>query len=345
MSLWKRVGAGESQGGNNALKYKTILLGDPRNASAHEKLGLIYFKQAMGAEDSDSESSSDDDDTPRSSQTTGSDKDLKLERKLRDKKNLKQELEAKRIGMLQASCDHLQSATTFGVNTAEVWFSLGRAQHALWEYTWDDVIDEDGDGVDDRLQEAQTSFQNAFKFPLFLSNANLYFQVAIVYEDFGSFEGSLQMYSHILTNFPDFPGLGITLLRAAALCMHPQLQMINESVRYWEFLLDSPPVPYTQSSILFQLGRAYQLQMTPDSQRKSNEAFRECYKIEHAVGKQKYLSNDVKYANTVFHTILLLFEVFNWDGSKKLQKMVVRPSNMAIACKVSQGKQIAYSCC
>ena len=208
----------------------------------------------------------------------------------------------------------------------------------MWEYTWDDVIDEDGDGVDDRLQEAQTSFQNAFKFPLFLSNANLYFQVAIVYEDFGSFEGSLQMYSHILTNFPDFPGLGITLLRAAALCMHPQLQMINESVRYWEFLLDSPPVPYTQSSILFQLGRAYQLQMTPDSQRKSNEAFRECYKIEHAVGKQKYLSNDGKYANTVFHTILLLFEVFNWDGSKKLQKMVVRPSNMAIACNVSQGK-------
>ena len=85
------MGAGESQGGNNALKYKTILLGDPRNASAHEKLGLIYFKQAMGAEDSDSESSSDDDDTPRSSQTTGSDKDLKLERKLRDKKNLKQQ--------------------------------------------------------------------------------------------------------------------------------------------------------------------------------------------------------------------------------------------------------------
>ena len=37
MSLWKRVGAGESQGGDNALKYKTSLLGDPRNASAHEK--------------------------------------------------------------------------------------------------------------------------------------------------------------------------------------------------------------------------------------------------------------------------------------------------------------------
>ena len=59
--------------------------------------------------------------------------------------------------------------------------------------------------------------------------------------------------------------------------------MINESVRYWEFLLDSPPVPYTTSSILFQLGRAYQLQdgEVVVSQIKSNEALRECFKIEH----------------------------------------------------------------
>ena len=78
-------------------------------------------------------------------------------------------MEEKHINILQASCDHLFSATTFGTNTAEVWCSLGRAQHGLWEYTWDDVVDEDGDGIDDRLQEAQTSFQNAFKFPLFFS--------------------------------------------------------------------------------------------------------------------------------------------------------------------------------
>ena len=179
------------------LKYKTILLGDPKNARAHEKLGLLYFKQAMEEDDSesDSDSSSSDEDTDmltsRSTETTESQKVLKMERKLRDKKILKKLLEEKHINTLQASCDHLVSATKFGINTAEVWFSLGRAQHALWEYTWDDVVDEDGDGVDDRLQEAQISFQNAFKFPLFLSNANLYFQVAVVYEDFGSFEGAL----------------------------------------------------------------------------------------------------------------------------------------------------------
>jgi hypothetical protein len=299
MSLWKRVGSSSNDSNDNSgsnnnattgmLKYKTILLGDPKNAKAHEKLGLLYFKQAMEEDDSDSDSdsSSSDEDTDmltsRSTETTESQKGLKMERKLRDKKILKNLLEEKHINILQASCDHLVSATKFGINSAEVWFSLGRAQHALWEYTWDDVVDEDGDGVDDRLQEAQISFQNTFKFPLFLSNANLYFQVAVVYEDFGSFEGALQMYSHILTTFPDYPGVGITSLRAAALCMHPKLQMINESVRYWEFLLDSPPVPYTTSSILFQLGRAYQLQAgeVVDSQRKSNEAFRECYKIEH----------------------------------------------------------------
>ena len=60
---------------------------------------------------------------------------------------MKHLLEEKHINILQASCDHLFSATTFGTNTAEVWFSLGRAQHALWEYTWDDVADEDGDGI------------------------------------------------------------------------------------------------------------------------------------------------------------------------------------------------------
>ncbi len=313
MSLWKRVGGGGGNNGTNEiLKYKTILLGDPKNAKAHEKLGLIYFKQAMEEDDSDSDSSSSSDDesdeTPRSTVTTESQKKLKLERKIRDKKNLKHLLEEKHINILQASCDHLFSATTFGTNTAEVWFSLGRAQHALWEYTWDDVVDEDGDGIDDRLQEAQTSFQNAFKFPLFLSNAKLYFQVAVVYEDFGSFEGALQMYSHILTSFPDYPGLGTTLLRAATLCMHPRLQMINESVRYWEFLLDSPPVPYSASSILFQLGRAYQLQ-GGDSVGKSNEAFRECYKIEHncsigvaAKNYKKWLSSpETWYARAKFH--------------------------------------------
>ena len=105
MSLWKRVGGGGGNNGTNEiLKYKTILLGDPKNAKAHEKLGLIYFIQAMEEDDSDSDSSSSSDDesdeTPRSTVTTESQKKLKLERKIRDKKNLKHLLEEKHINVL-----------------------------------------------------------------------------------------------------------------------------------------------------------------------------------------------------------------------------------------------------
>jgi tetratricopeptide (TPR) repeat protein len=273
MSLWKRAGGGPADA---TLKYKTLLLGNPKNVEAHTHLGLHYYKEALQNEESDSSSSSDGDEEEDSSRR----------RRRRARQTPLNAKTKENIRSLEQACHHLVAAVENGMNTGEVWFSLGMAQHTLWEYTWDDTVDEDGDGVDDRLQEAQTSFQNAFKFPMFLTNAKLYLQVAIVYEDFGTFEGALQMYAHIVTTFPDYPAMGQVLLRAAALCMHPNVQMMDEAVKYWEFLLDNPPVPYTTGSILFQLGRAYQLQ-GGNNARKSDECFREAYMQEHSVSLGK----------------------------------------------------------
>jgi hypothetical protein len=254
--MWNRLGAGKSR--NPTLKYRALLQADPDNGTLNVKLGLAYYTDAI----EQSDSSSSDDESDRDS---------------------KQKDAQKLLGL---ACKHLKKGTDNGVDTGEAWFSLGSAQYALWEYTWDDVIDEDGDGVDDRLQDAQTSFQAAFRFPLFLADPKTYYQVATIYEDFGSFEGALQMYAHIVTTFPDFPNLGMVLLRAAALCMHPQVGMFDEAVRYWEFLMDSPPPPYSASSVLFQLARAYQLQ-DPSNSRRPAEAYREAYRMEHKVSLGK----------------------------------------------------------
>ena len=46
-----------------------------------------------------------------------------------------------------------------------VWYALGICRHKLWESTWDDFVDDDGNGIDDRLEEVVGAFRRALAFP------------------------------------------------------------------------------------------------------------------------------------------------------------------------------------
>jgi tetratricopeptide (TPR) repeat protein len=142
----------------------------------------------------------------------------------------------------------------------EFWYALGMCRYALWEKTWDNFVDEDGDGIDDRLEEVVGAYRRCLAFPEMLKQPRIFFATGQAYENYGSFEGAIQMYSHIISGFPNYEKLSTVILKAAAICRHPRINKLDEATKYFEYLLDNPPPPYKSNRIAFILAGCYQRQ-------------------------------------------------------------------------------------
>ena len=142
----------------------------------------------------------------------------------------------------------------------EFWYALGMCRYALWEETWDDFIDEDGDGIDDRLEEVVGAYRRGLTFPEMAAAPKIFYATGQAYENYGSFEGAMQMYSHIISGFPTYTHLPQVILKAAALCRHPRINQIDQATQYFEYLLDNPPPPYDSNRLAFILAGCYQRQ-------------------------------------------------------------------------------------
>ena len=140
------------------------------------------------------------------------------------------------------------------------WYALGECRYALWESTWDEFVDEDGDGVDDRLEEVVGAYRRGLAFPEMLVAPKIFLSTGLAYESYGSFDGAMQMYSHVISGFPNYKNLSTVILRAAAVCRHPRVNALDKATQYFEYLLDNPPPPYTPAKIQFILAGCYQRQ-------------------------------------------------------------------------------------
>ena len=164
-------------------------------------------------------------------------------------------------GDLIAAGKVLESAARKNVqDPGQFWYALGKCRYALWESTWDEFVDEDGDGIDDRLEEVVGAYRRGLAFPEMLAAPRIFFETGVAYESYGSFDGAMQMYSHVISGFPSYVGLSNVILRAAAVCRHPRVNQIDQATQYFEYLLDNPPQPYTAVRLQFILAGCYQRQ-------------------------------------------------------------------------------------
>eukprot|EP00949_MAST-11_sp_MAST-11-sp1_P000352 g352.t1 len=156
---------------------------------------------------------------------------------------------------------HLKRAVASGEGNGSLWLALARALHMTWKENWETIADDDDSGKDDRLEDAKQAYDMAFKFVEVMTNPAVHMEVAKLYEDFGSFEQALELYSSIVSSFPQWPGSATALLRAASLFCHPGVALYSQAQRCLQSLLTNPPEPYFQEGdIMFMLARVYELQ-------------------------------------------------------------------------------------
>ena len=141
-----------------------------------------------------------------------------------------------------------------------IWYALGKCRHVIWEASWDNFVDDDGNGIDDRLEEVVGAYRRALAFPEMLAAPKVFFAVGRAYEDYGSFEGAMQMYSHVLTGFPSWEKRSHVVMQAGSMCRHPRVNALDQAIQYFEYLIDDAPPPYTAHRVQFVLAGLYQRQ-------------------------------------------------------------------------------------
>ena len=79
--------------------------------------------------------------------------------------------------------------------------------------------------------------------------ADVLYELARVYFYYGSFEGALKLLSNIMMEVPLYKQMNeVMLLNASCLW---RLELYDESIKYWEHILDNLPDPYTERDVIF----------------------------------------------------------------------------------------------
>ena len=128
-----------------------------------------------------------------------------------------------------------------------------------------------------------------------LAAPKIFFAVGKAYEDYGSFEGAMQMYSHVLSGFPSWESRPQVALRAGAMCLHPKVNALDQAVQYFEFLLDNPPAPYTAAQVQFVLAGLYQRQGRVNL---AKDVYADCLKKERESRKKEIMKRKQERAES-----------------------------------------------
>ena len=104
--------------------------------------------------------------------------------------------------------------------------------------------------------------------------ADVLYELARVYFYYGSFEGALKLLSNIMMEVPLYKQMNeVMLLNASCLW---RLELYEESIKYWEHILDNSPDPYTERDIIFICARMHQkLGKLQDASMSFSEVFQE----------------------------------------------------------------------
>eukprot|EP00943_MAST-04B_sp_MAST-4B-sp1_P000392 g392.t1 len=120
------------------------------------------------------------------------------------------------------------------------------------------------------MAKSSGKFDDTFQADVLLELARVYFY-------YGSFEGALKMLSNIMMEVPLYPQMNeVMLLNASCLW---RLELYEESIKYWEHILENAPEPYAGRHIIFICARMQQkLGKLQDASMSFSEVFQESRK-------------------------------------------------------------------
>jgi tetratricopeptide (TPR) repeat protein len=151
------------------------------------------------------------------------------------------------------SIEILEKAINLGSKSILVLKGLGDANFFIWKR---DSIDNEK-----HLVEAYKAYEKCCREMAKTKNvdeklqADVLFGLAQVYFFYGTYEGALKLLSNIMMDLPLYDKMGETMLLNAA-CLW-RLGLYEESIKYWEHIMNDSPDPYKARHIVFVIGRMY----------------------------------------------------------------------------------------
>eukprot|EP00948_MAST-09A_sp_MAST-9A-sp1_P002268 g2268.t1 len=167
-------------------------------------------------------------------------------------------------GNREKAVEILEQAVAYGLDDKVAWRRLGEVSMELYEETQ----------KRDYLDKAYYSYEAAVKSWENLSNPKVRAALGNVYKEYGSYEGALEVFSGIITDFPRYEEINLVTFRSACILVH--IEEFKQASAYVEYVLDDPPEPFANGmSILFMLARVYELD---DRIREANDAYQRIFR-------------------------------------------------------------------
>ena len=172
-------------------------------------------------------------------------------------------LDAIKRGERAKGIDLLVQATELGISDGVVWRTLGEQSLAHYVDT----------GNRDFLDHSYSAYEQASHHWDAVTSPAVQLGLGNVYKEYGSYEGALQVYATIITDFPRWHGIAEVTFQSACVLKH--MGEFAQAITYLEYILDSPPRCASGLTLLFMLARLYELS---ERTKEANDAFSAVFK-------------------------------------------------------------------
>ena len=157
----------------------------------------------------------------------------------------------------------LVQATELGLSEGIVWRTLGEEGLAHYVDT----------GARKFLDLSYSAYEEASHHWDTVTSPAVQLGLGNVYKEYGSYEGALQVYATIITDFPRWHGIAEVTFQSACVLKH--MGEFAQAVTYLEYILDSPPRCASALTLLFMLARLYEL---TERKKEADDAFSAVFK-------------------------------------------------------------------
>jgi tetratricopeptide (TPR) repeat protein len=185
----------------------------------------------------------------------------------------------------------LSKAIDLGSKSVNVLKALGQAHFLMWRKNTRE---------DAHLIAAYKAYEHCCRVMAKQKNideslqADVLLELAWVYFFYGTYEGALKMLANVMMEVPLYNKMDEAMILNAA-CLW-RLELYQESIKYWEHVMNNPPDPYKARHVVFIIGRMYQkLGRLPDASQAFEETFAE-------MRKKNFIPYDIQTTRTFVNT-------------------------------------------